>query len=166
MVREPIDRNVSAFFEVLEFYTALEKKPKIESEELFEIFMKKLPHEYPINWFDMEIKKYIGIDIYDYPFDAENKFQIIEKENVRLLLVRTDATDEKKIASILKFSRTKISAIPRLNAAKHKYYKEDYDQFIKTNSFSKSYIYKLLDTKYVQHFFSKQEIDLLIKKWS
>ena len=76
-VRDPLERNISMFFHHLAAYvfsyttgfpygkasanrTGAERDP----EYLATVFNASFDHEYPTTWFDIEFKKYTGIDIY------------------------------------------------------------------------------------------------------
>ncbi|MCV5836652.1 putative capsular polysaccharide synthesis family protein, partial [Escherichia coli] len=70
LVREPIGRNISMFFQSLPFWMAekyLNDDSAIRSERpqlLQEAFEEHMNHHYPLEWFDNEIKTLTGIDVF------------------------------------------------------------------------------------------------------
>lgn len=44
--------------------------------------------------FDKELKDLTGIDIFDYPFDKEKGYTWIKKENVEILVLKTEKMNE------------------------------------------------------------------------
>ena len=67
-VREPIGRNISEFFQLYEDYTGT-RPDKLEYtvEELTTLFLDKVDHEVPLQWFDTMIKPNFDIDVYATP---------------------------------------------------------------------------------------------------
>ena len=45
-------------------------------------------------WFNVELKEPLGLDIYQYEFDKMRGYQIIEKDNIELLLIKLEKLDE------------------------------------------------------------------------
>lgn len=71
LVRDPIRRNISSLFYNIKLY----KQTK-------GFFLNQFNHDWVLNWFDEEIKRYTGVDVYKYPFGGsthimEGKFSII-----------------------------------------------------------------------------------------
>lgn len=165
MVREPIARNVSAFFEVLEFYLEGNDVNNITIQELYDIYQEKLPHNYPLVWFDNEIKKYLDIDIYSYPYELYKKYIHINRGSIDLLVLRTDAVEGDKLEALSSITKMEIKAIPRLNVSDKKYYSKKYDQFV-SQAFPLEYINQMLDSTYAKHFYTSSELTTLRKKWA
>ncbi len=73
LVREPIGRNISMFFQSLPFWMAakyLNDDSAVRSERsqlLHEAFEEHVNHQYPLEWFDNEIKPLTGIDVFTHP---------------------------------------------------------------------------------------------------
>jgi hypothetical protein len=72
LTREPIGRNIAAFFQNFERETG--KKYELSNftpQELMDIFVNYYPHSIPLDWFDNYFKPFLGIDVYEYPFPKE-----------------------------------------------------------------------------------------------
>lgn len=164
-IRNPFQRNISAFFEVLEYYTD-RRGEQMSTQELTQIFLEKLPHDYPLDWFDKEINNYLGINVYQYPFDTSKKYQRINKGPISLLLLRTDTPDTVKVAQITDFSKKSIDAFSKQNIATDKYYAQAYERFKRTVRLPHTYIQKLTEHSFTRHFFHLKEIVAMRNRWS
>jgi len=76
IVREPIDRNCSAFFQNFKIFTGLDyKNSNFREKELQEIFLSRYSHQVPLQWFDVEMKAVTGIDVSFFePTDRDSNF--------------------------------------------------------------------------------------------
>lgn len=115
LVREPLGRNVSAFFQDLHRQwlphlpaqtqkicrrvlgvsadgqaTATDEELRMLVRDLGTIFDTKFPHEWYDHWFDEEMRDVFGIDVFDGAFPAEQGFQVYRRGTVRLLLLRVE----------------------------------------------------------------------------
>ncbi|NEP62510.1 MAG: sulfotransferase family 2 domain-containing protein, partial [Symploca sp. SIO2G7] len=68
LVRDPIARNVSAFFETLHLLEKSNQQKLMTSndgQDLTQLFLSKFyAHDAPINWFDDELKPVFEIDVF------------------------------------------------------------------------------------------------------
>ena len=101
LVRDPVARNVSLFFEKLEVpigYDWFERRKQLSDGELL-AELGPLFEEHvldpgglarldvdPLHWFDLEMAPVFGVDIFATPFSPERGWQIYEGERARLLL--------------------------------------------------------------------------------
>ena len=97
LVRDPVSRNVSAFFRNFKRFTGTRHEDlDLPMEELAEVFIKNYNHDVPLNWFDDEPKQTLGIDVYEYPFEKRKGYGIIEKGSFRLLILKLELEDRDK----------------------------------------------------------------------
>lgn len=69
LTREPIGRNISAFFHNFERDTGVPyADSKFSIEELRSIFLSNYDHEFPLKWFDKTILDNFDIDVFSRPF--------------------------------------------------------------------------------------------------
>jgi hypothetical protein len=101
LVRDPIARNISSFFQILEEYVGHNYQTKIKSmkvediiEELMELFLYNYKGEKPLIWFDIELKSAFGIDIYSREFSKSNGYEIYEAESADVLLIKLENLNE------------------------------------------------------------------------
>jgi len=162
MVREPIGRNISDFFQDLNVY--LDDPTRIDSfddEFVRNQFLKNYPHEIPLKWFSDEFKRTTNINIFEHTFDIQKKFCFIKHNSIEVLIIRVDLEDEKKEQLIKDFLSLKDLKIKRHNTAHQKSYHSKYKSFLRNCKFDDAYVCKMLDSIYSRHFYSVDEIEQL-----
>ena len=196
-VREPISRDVAAFFQnsELELWpyhnfncnifllcgNEDNPKKKMDTEEIkkrcplwreslnqsFEDLSHAITHyrQDVFSWFDYEIKDVFGIDVYEYPFDTERGYTIIEKDNVSILIIKMESlsTLENVIGNFIGDEEYKL--INRNNAS-GKMYRYVYKDFKDNIQLSPDYFdfYYNGNSKF-EHFYSADEIKAYYEHW-
>ncbi len=163
LVRDPYARNISQYFQDLQHwmyhFSELDKKDlRLESDLslLFEIFEKAFDHDYPFTWFDKEIKRFTGVDIFKYPFDKEKGYSIIQKGKYDILLIKLE--NLKFIWNIVEdFVGYKL-ALQSVNLSSAKWHAPVYENFIKNYLPPQVYLDKIYNSKLVKHFYTDNEI--------
>lgn len=166
LFRDPLERNISAFFDAYELYVG--NKPEdstLNSDELYDIFQKKFLHYYPVEWYEKQFFEGLGIDVYKSSFNKELGFQVIKKENVEVLLISSHLPDDKKEQLIGEFCSLKSFKLQNRNITSNKVYGSIYKKFKEEIFFEKSYLDSLYKTKYARHFFTDLFIENQYKKW-
>lgn len=164
IVRDPISRNVSAFFEAAEFYTN-GNFHDLSNEQLQLIYNTKMFHNYPLQWFDNQIGAILNIDIYKNPFDLHNKYTSIQQKNIKMLIFRSDLNDHIKIDLLNHFLDSKMNKIHLKNIGTEKYYHTKYQTFKSKKFLDKQYLSEMLSSKYALHFYSNDELETIFKTW-
>lgn len=166
LVREPIARNVSSYFELLDhLWQTKRAHENISLDRLLEEFHEKFPHERSLEWFDEELKTVLGIDVYAHPFPRDKGFLRIDSGPYEVLIMRHDLDDrlkERLLAELFDVPRVSIS--PR-NVGAEKAYGEVYGEFLRRLTFSEDYVDRMLDSKYARHFYSPEELSRIRAKW-
>lgn len=165
-IREPIARNLSAFFDVLPFYTGRnDYSASTDIEVLTDTFMQQLPHRYPLEWLQNELGTSLGINVYDYPFDINKKFMLIKHGNIELLLIRTDLNDAEKSMRIAQMLDCPAFQLVNRNEGAKKAYASLYQKFKAHVTLPESYLDTMLQSDYACHFFSEAERQKIKKRW-
>lgn len=196
-VREPISRDIAAFFQNsdLELWPYHEFNCNIFAlcgrNDFQEVYMdmegmkKRCPlwegslnnsfrkytqaimhyRQDVFSWFDYEIKNNLGIDIYDYPFDREKSYVIVEKNNVQILLIKMEYLSELEKV-IGDFIGDKEYRLINRNRASEKIYRYAYADFKKNIRIPSDYFdfYYDRNVKY-EHFYSDKEIKVFYERW-
>ena len=164
-IREPIGRNISAFFQNFERFTGVKFEESQHSmEELTQFFFDNVGHSFPITFFDNHIHKHFDIDVYATPFPKEN-YALYEKGDITLLVLKYDLDGALKNQIIGDFIGNKSFRIEEnRNVSAKKPYASAYVEMQK-RSLPKWYLDKMLNNKYMQHFYEK-DIEQLRNKWS
>jgi hypothetical protein len=166
LVRDPIARNISAFFHNLQILTSIPNSKEIPNvTELINVFLTQYGHEIPLNWFDNELKTVLGIDIYEYPFPKNNGYLEINFKNIHLLILKVEISDEAKIYALSNFLGGNPIKFRNSNIAEDKYYKNIYKRFQTNIRLPKDYIDTMLNSRYTNHFYSNEEISKFRLKW-
>lgn len=182
-VREPLSRDYSAFWQPFTDERAylmpiLDRDFQVMYERYVELvlkgydYTKKLleeAHEWVWNdeflWFNEQLKKYIGIDIYEYPFDREKGYQIIREGNIQIFIYKTEKLDS--IMPILgEFLGQDICSTEDTNQAESKVYHLAYKAFREKVRLPRSYVdhyYK--NNPYINHFYTEEEQKMYLSKW-
>lgn len=113
LVRDPIGRNVSAFFQNLHLVwvhqlplaareicarilrkkagdIAGEDEIREVAKALAALFHQQYFQQFLDRWFEDEMRGVFGIDVFSEPFSSERGYQIYQKDRVRLLLLRIE----------------------------------------------------------------------------
>ncbi len=170
MVREPIGRNISMYFQALPFWLShkyLIDDSVVREEKqglLAETYLECLNHNYPLEWFDKEIKKLTGIDVFQTPFDSELGYQQYQNSNFELLVIRLDKleSNQKVIEEFIGQPLT----LTKGNQASKKWYQPLIADFKETLSLTPNYLDEMLGSKLATHFYSHIEIEQLRQKYS
>jgi len=167
LFRDPLERNISAFFDVFELHTG-EKITEYtgDMEQLKVLYCEKLKHDFPINWFEKQFFEATNINVYTYDFNKEKGCQIIKKGNIELLLLNSNIADSLKEELISNFCDLETFTLKNRNVSSTKEYASNYKDFKNNIKFSTAYLNKLYGSKYAQHFFTEKHIKDQIEKWS
>lgn len=150
-VREPIARNLSAF---MQNHRSRGWSPDLET------FLAKFRHREPLDWFDREVRRYLGIDVYAHDFDCDLGWQNIDD---RLLIVKAEIPDAVKSGAIEQFLGRNIS-LHRQNIGDNKDYSGDYNK-LKNARLPEQYVEEMLGSKYAKHFYSDDQLAKIRQKW-
>lgn len=165
-VREPIARNISAFFQNFKRDTGVEYRESTFSiEELITIFLDSYDHDIPLFWFDKYMKPNLGIDVYRYVF-PQHGVRVIETNNVKLLIMRCELPDKTKEVAIRKFLSLPDFLITRKNVGAEKEYSATYSLFKETFVPPDWYIDRIYNSKYFNHFYAREKRKALIESWT
>ncbi len=179
LVREPIARDVSQFFQLLDLlHPELidnEGNPKTEriARALTAQFMNyDETKSYTCTWFDKEIKKVFGIDVFRYPFNHQDGFTIIRQNNLDLLILRLEDLNRNFCTSFKRFLDreqpiTMVRASSRSSQKLETVYREPvYDELLGSIKIPKALCEKVYKSKYATHFYEPQEIEAFVRRWS
>lgn len=166
LVRDPVARNISFYFQTLDLLWQRESAHEhFAVERLLEEFHERFTHERGVDWFDDEFKPVLGIDVYEHPFPQREGFQRIDSGPYEVLLMRHDLDDrlkEKCLADLIGAPR--VTLTPR-NVSAEKPYSEVYKEFLRRVVLPEDYVERLLASKYARHFFGPEELGRVRDKW-
>ena len=184
-VREPLTRDYSAFWqgfskgiEIAMEVPFLNNNFQKMYESYLEVLLKGrkymlaemgdvLPYVWhdEFEWFDEQIKEYLDIDIFQYPFDKEKGYTIIKKGTIEVFLYKTEKLDglSDEINSFVG-----IDGISKVNdnVSGQKWYGLAYSQFRKEVQLPRKYVehYYQGNAK-MDYFYSQEEKEKFLDKW-
>lgn len=167
MVRDPVTRNISAFFENFRKTAGVELEDlNCGVKELRELFLKKYPHDQPLTWFDTGMLRHFDIDVYATPFQPCG-YARYEKGAIRLLVLRCELDDETKNKCVGDFLGMPDFRSVRANVGDIKSsYGELYRAFKEQVRLPREYVDRLCESKYFRHFYAPEFIESVRKRWS
>jgi len=166
LVREPIGRNISSYFQNLDhLWRTRHAYQRLSLDRLVQGFFELFPHSTPLTWFDDEFKPILGIDVYAYEFPHGRGWLTIRTERYDTLILKSDLDDEAKAVCISNFIGIPPVPLVKRNASNEKPFGEVYREFVRSIRLPASYVDQMLNSRYARHFFSLSEIQDLRQKW-
>jgi hypothetical protein len=179
LTRDPIARNISAFFQTLQVQLLDSgRRCKIKSwygfeitidiediECLVDLFLEKWDHDTPLVYFDRELKGVLGIDVFSREFSTSKGYQIYREEPADVLLIRLENLSQCAQDAFGEFLNIDGFTLVRANVSSDKAYHAIYQKFLDSVVLPDSYVDRMYTSKYAQHFYSEEEIDLFRARW-
>ncbi len=171
LAREPISRNISSFFFNVHKYVPDFDSYSVDDTSAMETlkmhFLDSFPeHEYAINWFDDELKKTFGIDIYENEFTPEKGYSIISLDAVEVLLIKLEKLKECASHAFREFMDIRDFRLVNSNTADDQPYSGFYRKFLEEVRLPERYIDRMYESRYMKYFYSEQEIEQFRGIWT
>ncbi|MFX0093605.1 MAG: putative capsular polysaccharide synthesis family protein, partial [Candidatus Hodarchaeota archaeon] len=166
LVREPVARNVSDFFKRASPLIDLLIQKKIDLKSLRTYFLENFPHEMTLNWFDVELKQMIGLDVYSVPFPKKTGYKIYKGGDTHpdVLLLKLEKLNECASRAFKEFLGIDEFILQNKIPVGRRYY-QSYKKFVSIKMLPQSYIEKMYTSKYAKHFYTDTELNEYRKKW-
>lgn len=160
-VRDPLARNLSAFFQnIVRFVPEAERPDAVSPVAVFDRFLQAYNHDLPLTWFDTVFAPASGIDVYARPFDPASGIQ----DSDRHLLLRVDVDDRRK-ADALQAAVGLALTLHRDNEGHRKGYAELYSRVKRLACFDAGFLDRLYDSRYARHFWTDAERERMYNAW-
>ena len=172
LVRDPVARNISTFFQSLCIYfpELCVGDQQIFSDEripeLLETYLEQWDgHHTPLHWFQTELDPVFGIDVYAHPFPKDKGYQIIESGAVSLLLLRLEGLNSTAGPAMEEFLGLRGLELSNHNVAEKKPYAGAYHAFKNRLRLPGAYLDTLYESEYARHFYTEREISGFRQRW-
>jgi hypothetical protein len=181
LTREPVGRNLSTLFENLLLKKLDDGRFEIRSDyydidvpiilgientdELTRLFMEKVRHDSPLDFFDRELKAVFGIDVYAREFPKAKGYDIYEGRNCDLLLIRLESLNACHQEALAAFLGIPDFRLTDTNIGAEKDYAPLYKSLKEAIVLPEEYLDKLYGSKYTRHFYTEAEIEKFRSKW-
>jgi len=167
-IREPMSRNISAFFERISIYDSdyvnLKYRP-----EMVERFIKNYNYKWPDIWFKEELGKVFKFNPYQEPFDHKAGYHIYDTKYGEVLVIRLEDADRIVPEVFEEFLGLEGVQMAHSNSLANKHggtiVEEIYTDFLEETKFSSDYLDKVYSLKYAKHFYSENEINQFKERW-
>lgn len=163
LVRDPIARNFSSYFEHLPYIWGRPDAHLIPLDQLIRGFVDRFPHADALTWFDDEMLPVLGVDVYAHPFPSSG-YLTIPGDPFDVLILKTEGSSEMKRAALSEFLGFETPPIERENVTASKEIGDVYREFTRTIRLSPAYVDAMLDARYTTHFYNAAERDAIRKR--
>ena len=160
-VRDPVARNISFFFERYGS-DILAINSNFGYKGLFKRFMESVEHNYPVTWFEEVFEPTFGLDVYKQKFVKSKGWAVYQE---RYLVMRTDKIEKSLQYAFQSLYGQKPPKLHRARTEETRAYGQIYADFLKEVRLPKDYVKLLYNTRYMKHFFLKEEIEELSQRW-
>ncbi len=168
IVREPIARQLSLLWH---YWGTAESNFLIGNrfrslDEIEKQFYSVPNEEDEFEWYLKEFKDIFDINIYEYPFDKEKGYSIIEKDGISLLLLKTERLNE--LESVIgKFLGVEQFELRGINIGKYKDCKYAYEDYLRNVKIPREFFeYYYCNNQYMDYFYTKEEKDVFYQRWA
>jgi len=172
LVREPIARNLSLCFHlstdfIRDDVTNRFFKGNRTSNELFSYYLEdRIDQSAGIRWFDREFLPTTGVNVYDYPFDSEEGYAVLQTEKYDILVLQLEKLNNNMLRIQEFLGLSEPFELARANVGDNKWYHLLYKEFKKNYRPSKALVDTLYSSQFMTHFYSKTDIEKFKQKWT
>src|SRR5438105_1457122 len=118
LVRDPVARNLSAYFHSLDrILSTANAHEAFSIDELCRGFFDRFTHDEPLTWFDDELLPVLGIDAYAHPFPAQGH-TTIHTDQFDVLIMRSELHDDLKHSILSTFLGKPIAPLQAENVTR------------------------------------------------
>lgn len=178
LVRDPVARAISEFFEELDVHTGYPYAQRLEANGvdavadelermLLETLATKVDWSAPYEWFDREVRDVFGVDLLAEAFDPEADFGVFRSETADILLLKLE-----RLADCAEQAFGDFLGIPDFsldtgrNVASRKYYADAYRMILARLSVPEAILEACYGSRHVRHFYGAADIDRFTARWT
>lgn len=179
-VRDPIAQHISFFLYMIDVLLppTIEYEYKISylvpedfARELIDLFLRDIEtihfagSRYSVAWFDLELKRVFGLDACSTPFPKSKGYKMYRGDHPDILVFKLEALTKCGKEAFEKFLGIENFTLMKGNIADEGRYATVYEKFLDLITLPESYIDKMYDSRFVQHFYSREEIEAFKARW-
>ncbi len=154
LVREPVGRNVSYYFQNLDKILGRERAHELPIQTIIDGFSASFPYsDDPLTWFDYEFSEALGVDIYESGFQAGMNAYRGQAGPYDILVLRSDAPDDEKLTALGSFLDEPTLTLRQANITAEKPSAAAHRAFRELVKFPYTYLENMLGSRYARFFF-------------
>jgi len=173
-IREPVSQILATLFQLHgTYFGEMEKITSVACRDLLLVspgldpqradYMKRIRAGWG-QWFDVELRSVMGIDVYAYPFPHERGYTIIENKLARVLVYRFE--DFSSLGKMLEdFLGRSVPAIINRNVSTEKEYAARYQMIKEQLRLPVEFLDEQYNRKCPRHFYSDAEVECFKQRW-
>jgi hypothetical protein len=179
LVREPVARAVSTLFYELDKekpksywkqFPRLEEKHLLSFyDRLFDVEHNKNFYELANQWFDIELKPNFRLDLFEYPFDVQDRkrgYKIYRQATAQVLLIRVENLNSCYKDAFRDFFDIDVRQLNSTNQSGQKACAGTYAQFKQKAVIPIEILDLYYSLRYMSHFYSRAEESQFRRKWT
>lgn len=174
LVRDPVARNVSSFFQVGEAEYGIDFSSLVDREwdhglidGLRDAFLHRFGgHDEPEAFLDAELGAVFGVDAYATPFPTSQGYDIIAADRARVLVLRVEDLRRCFSVAIEEFLGVLDVALEGANTSESKQYGPLYQRFRDQVALPATYLDAMYGSRYARHFYTADERRALRARWT
>lgn len=162
-VRDPLGLGLAAIFEnYLHLFDQLESATL---EACRKELLRPRDHKFVHQWFDLELKPILGIDVYQRPFPQQQGYGIYESPYGRALVYRFEALN--RLPEMLtEFLGVPVRTALNRNLGSAKDYAAAYERAKQTLKLPREFVQAQCHCRMMRHFYSQAERQRFQEHWS
>ncbi|MEW5817129.1 MAG: putative capsular polysaccharide synthesis family protein [Spirochaetota bacterium] len=179
LVRDPVARNLSDFFEHIEVMFSAGNQQKLKSieydyeiiiadnnfDELIELFFERHNQDVPMEFFDRELKGVFNIDVFSSDFPTDRGYKVYREKEVDVLLIKVENLNDCFTEAIKELLNIDGVSLVSVNVGGEKEYANIYQMVKESIRFPESYLDRMYSSEFARHFYSEAEIERFKLKW-
>jgi hypothetical protein len=186
MVRDPIARNISAFFQERLArrdydFGACQTEAGVDraADELIDLLWLQAEEFFtgrgdwdtayqgqPLHWFDLELKAFFSIDVVGEDFPRERGWRVYEGAQRRTLLIKLEKLDAVGEAVLSDFLKTPGFRLHRYKRGTQQDYALVYKRLLERIEVPSWYLRVLYDSPTFTRFYTEKERSVFERRWS
>jgi hypothetical protein len=181
LVRDPVARDISSFFEAIELFHSPVELKRLEavagSADAFPILEKRFLELYvddasgtrvdadPTSWLTEQIEKPFGIDLLGSSFETSKGWRVYESDCAEVLLLRMEDIGSCGPEALSSFLGIENIEILSRNVTAEKKYAADYQEFKNRIRLPRKYLDKMYNSRMARKFYSNSELAKFRERW-
>jgi len=172
-IREPMARNIAAFWRIMPSKTGLnvtlDKLHEYSIEQLQNLFIENYRITYPDEWFHLEPMDVFNFNPFKSEFPHSLGYKIYNLGESKILIIRLENCEEQLHHALYELLGVKNIHMEKANV----YHGDTYGDYgvqkykeFKATPFPIDFVKKNYALEYAQHFWTNEERQKLIRKWT